>query len=83
MKEFDYDFSAKVRQKCAGLLTSDEEAEVDEELNRQNLAERLDNQIQYAKQLVQDYPGKTIENIVQQLESRLKEVNKNNDQRLN
>ena len=82
MKEFDYDFPAKVRQKCAGLLTPDEEAEVDEELNRRNLAERLDNQIQYAKQLVHDYSGKTIENIVQQLESRLKEVNKNNDQRL-
>ena len=37
---------------------------------------RLEAQIAVLKEVVEEYPGKTIENIIAQLEARRKELNK-------
>ena len=39
---------------------------------------RLKAQVAVLKEIAMDYPGKTIENIIVQLEARLKEVNNAN-----
>lgn len=41
---------------------------------RQTEIERLENDIAMLKQIAEDYPCKTIDNIIQQLEARKKEV---------
>ena len=37
---------------------------------------RLEAQVAVLREIAMDYPGKTIENVIVQLEARLKEVNK-------
>lgn len=41
---------------------------------KQKELERLDNDIAMLKQIAEDYPCKTIDNIIQQMEARRKEV---------
>lgn len=41
---------------------------------KQKELERLDNDIAMLKQIAEDYPCKTIDNIIQQMEARKKEV---------
>lgn len=41
---------------------------------RQTEIERLKNDIAMLKQIAEDYPCKTIDNIIQQMEARRKEV---------
>ena len=38
---------------------------------------RLEAQIAVLKEVVEEYPGKTIENVIAQMEARKKEVEKN------
>lgn len=37
---------------------------------------RLEAQVAVLREIAMDYPGKTIENVIMQLEARLKEVDK-------
>lgn len=37
---------------------------------------RLEAQVAVLREIAMDYPGKTIENVIMQLEARLKEVSK-------
>ena len=39
---------------------------------------RLEAQVAVLREIAMDYPGKTIENVIVQLEARLKEVNNAN-----
>lgn len=41
---------------------------------KQKELERLENNIAMLKQIAEDYPCKTIDNIIQQMEARRKEV---------
>lgn len=41
---------------------------------KQTEIERLENDITMLKQIAEDYPCKTIDNIIQQMEARKKEV---------
>lgn len=41
---------------------------------KQKELERLENDIAMLKQIAEDYPCKTIDNIIQQMEARKKEV---------
>lgn len=41
---------------------------------KQKELERLENDIAMLKQIAEDYPCKTIDNIIQQMEARRKEV---------
>lgn len=43
---------------------------------------RLNAQLAVIKEVALDYSGKTIDNIIQQMESRLKEVSKNDKGRV-